>query len=199
MTWVKVCGLTARADVEAAVAAGADAVGFVNVLSSPRFVPLSTIADIAAGVRIQRILLTMDARPERVVAMLEQAGMSGVQPYGKDVGATAAAAAAAGFLVLHPVSVGDEIHLDEGTVGVPLLDTAVPGSLGGTGKVFNWELADGIGRRFVLAGGLGPGNVAAAVAAVEPWGVDASSGLERVPGVKDHSMVADFVAEAKGT
>jgi phosphoribosylanthranilate isomerase len=199
VTWVKVCGLTTEADVQAAVAAGADAVGFVNIRSSPRFIPVTEISRIAAGVEVHRILLTRDVAPEAAAALLAATGMSGIQPYGARAAEAAAAAAAAGYFVLQPVPVDRGFDLSAVEAGIPLLDTAVAGSLGGTGKVFNWELAAGIETKFVLAGGLGPANVAAAIGIAAPWGVDASSGLESAPGVKDHSMVAAFVAEAKRT
>ena len=83
--------------------------------------------------------------------------------------------------------------------GVPLLDAPSPTALGGTGRTFDWSVIADTRDRFVLAGGLGPSNVAAAIAQVRPWGVDASSGLERAPGKKDRGMVADFIAEAKKT
>ena len=79
---------------------------------------------------------------------------------------------------------------------LPLLDSD---SIGGTGTTFDWSWLDGLDRPFVLAGGLGPDNVAAAVERVRPWGVDASSGLESAPGVKDLAKVAAFVNKAKAT
>jgi phosphoribosylanthranilate isomerase len=79
-----------------------------------------------------------------------------------------------------------------------LLDTYVPNKLGGTGITFDWKLAVEARRygRIVLAGGLNPENVAAAISMVKPYAVDASSGLERSPGVKDHEKMARFVKEA---
>jgi phosphoribosylanthranilate isomerase len=79
-----------------------------------------------------------------------------------------------------------------------LLDTYVPNKLGGTGITFDWKLAVEAKRygRIVLAGGLNPQNVAAAISMVKPYAVDASSGLERSPGVKDHEKLAEFMREA---
>jgi phosphoribosylanthranilate isomerase len=74
-----------------------------------------------------------------------------------------------------------------------LLDTAVPGLHGGTGRTFDWPLAAGLGREVVNAGGLDPGNVAEAVRAARPWGVDVSSGIVSAPGVKDHEEMRRFV------
>jgi phosphoribosylanthranilate isomerase len=82
-------------------------------------------------------------------------------------------------------------------VGVrPLLDTAVGGSSGGSGRSFDWPRARQVPEA-VIAGGLGPDNVGLAIAAARPWGVDASSRLELEPGRKDHSKVAAFIEAAK--
>ena len=80
-----------------------------------------------------------------------------------------------------------------------LLDAFVPGEPGGTGRTFAWELAAGLARkrRVTLAGGLVPGNVAAAIAAVRPYAVDVASGVERAPGIKDEALVRAFITAAK--
>jgi len=197
VTWVKVCGLSTVADVEVAAEAGADAVGFVNVPASPRFVEIDQALRLAAATSLATVLLTMDEDPERVLRILEGGPITGVQPYGRRRRATAEAAAAAGYLVLFASHPGPDLDLDS-IPGVPLLDTRSGTKLGGSGQTFDWDMATGLGRDFVLAGGLGPDNVASAIARVEPWGVDASSGLERTPGIKDHGMVADFIERAKG-
>ena len=196
MTWVKVCGLTIAEDVSAAVAAGADAIGLVNVRSSPRFITLDTAFALADGVPVDAVLLTMDLEPDDVLEILHGGPLSGVQPYGRHRLETARAAEQAGYLVLFPSSPQAEL----GTVpGIPLLDTPSQSKLGGTGETFEWVMIGGVERDFVLAGGLGPDNVAEAVQTVRPWGVDASSGLEISPGRKDHGMVADFIERAKNS
>ncbi len=198
MTWVKVCGLTEMDDVAAAVAAGADAVGFVNVPSSPRFITTERVRFLAADVPVHTVLLTYDVAPEGMLPLLEETGVSGLQPYGQDRTEAAQMAYEAGYVVLYPEPVKTGIDVSS-LPGIPLLDTPSGTALGGTGRTFDWSVMDGVSDRFVLAGGLGPNNVAAAVAQVRPWGVDASSGLEQSPGKKDHGMVADFIAEAKKT
>jgi phosphoribosylanthranilate isomerase len=91
-----------------------------------------------------------------------------------------------------------DLAMDAIPVGqIPLLDTWSAERHGGTGSVFDWSLAEGLQRRFILAGGLGPENVAAAIRQVRPWGVDASSRLESSPGIKDAGKVAAFITEAK--
>lgn len=198
MTWVKVCGLTRRADVVAAVEAGADAVGFVLVAGTPRCIDMETVRELAADVPVSTVVLTHGLRPSDVEALFEATGADGVQPYGSAAAAVAAKAAELGALVLVP---GPPVERDWITAvpdgAYPLLDTPAPGTLGGTGRIFDWETSEGIERDFVLAGGLGPDNVGAAIGLALPWGVDASSRLESVVGVKDHGKVAAFVAEAK--
>ncbi|MDJ0498620.1 MAG: phosphoribosylanthranilate isomerase [Acidimicrobiia bacterium] len=198
MTWVKVCGLTNHEDVAVAVEAGADAIGLVNIETSPRYVSLAKAAGLAQGVPVHTVLLTIDAEPEHTLEFLEESGIDGVQPYGQRASEMARAATAGGYLVLNPQRAAPDLDLAL-TPGIPLLDTPSDTALGGTGRVFDWQLAESLTGRFVLAGGLGPDNVAAALAAVAPWGVDASSRLERVPGHKDRGMVADFVEKAKQT
>lgn len=198
MTWVKVCGLTTHEDVAVAVDAGADAIGLVNIETSPRYVPLEQAAALAQGVPIHTILLTMDAEPGPTLEFLKASGIDGVQPYGRLTSEMAAAAMANGYLVLNPQRAEPNIDLTL-IPGIPLLDTPSDETLGGTGRVFDWQLAKSLTGRFVLAGGLGADNVAEAVAMIAPWGVDASSRLERVPGRKDPGMVAAFVEKAKST
>lgn len=198
MTWVKVCGLTEEDDVAAVVNAGADAIGFVNVADSPRYVTLQRVAELARGIAIHTVLLTLDVPPDSVLQVLEDAGVSGIQPYGAHAAETAGRALDAGHLVLSPQRAVAGLQLG-GIPGIPLIDTPSDSKLGGTGQAFDWSLATGVHGRFVLAGGLGPHNVADAIDVVHPWGVDASSALEQSPGRKDHGMVTDFITKAKNT
>lgn len=196
MTWVKVCGLTNSEDVAVAVAAGADAVGFVNIEASPRFVTREEALELARGIPALTILLTLDVEPDEAASMIREGSIDGLQPYGHNADAAVRAVIESGGVALYPQAAGSAI---DSVPGIPLLDTPVEGALGGTGRTFDWRLASGFSGRFVLAGGLGPDNVAAAIAAVHPWGVDASSRLEHSPGRKDPSMVASFIEKAKAT
>jgi phosphoribosylanthranilate isomerase len=196
VTWVKVCGLTQEGDVAAAVEAGADAIGLVNVPASPRFVSLERARDLASDVPVHTILLTIDLAPEQATEVLASVGVDGIQPYGNWSDATARVVGDAGYIVLRPQRADRAFNQLE-MAGIPLLDTPSEVALGGTGRTFDWSIAAGLSYRFVLAGGLGPDNVADAVKLVAPWGVDASSGLEKSPGTKDHGMVADFITNAK--
>jgi phosphoribosylanthranilate isomerase len=105
-------------------------------------------------------------------------------------------AAEVGLFVLRPIDIDFQLSLIP-EAHVPLFDNRSGSNLGGTGLPFDHRRLPATDRRFVLAGGLGPDNVGAAIRATRPWGVDASSRLEARPGVKDHDLVARFVREAK--
>ena len=203
MTWVKICGLTLPEDVEVAVEAGADAVGFVLAPTSVRRVTVEQAAKLMADVPAMRILVTADAEPDDVLAAVAATGADGVQPHGLHSGAVAEVAAARGLLVLRPVAVsGAALRPEPRTIPtdqIPILDTSHARLHGGTGQAFDWSAIVRPERRFVLAGGLSADNVSEAVERVDPWGVDASSRLEMGPGIKDPAKVAAFIREAKRT
>jgi len=196
MTWVKVCGLSRAAEVEAAVAAGADAVGFVFYAPSPRNISPQEARALGTGAGIMTVAVTVDLDADMLLHLADIAGVQAVQPHGDNAGRAAAAALDAGLAVLRPVPVTGPVDLT-GISGaeLPLLDSD---SIGGTGVAFDWSWLADVDRRFVLAGGLGPDNVAEAISRVSPWGVDASSGLESAPGVKDLAKVTAYVEKAKG-
>lgn len=202
MTWVKVCGLSNEGDVDAAVEAGADAVGFVVAVGSPRRVSVEKAAALMHDVPILTVLVTRDASADRLEELVEATGADGVQPHGRHAADASSAAASAGRFVLRPIAMGGAAPEPDPTTvpepQVPLLDSAVDSAIGGTGTRFDWAKIPALERRFVLAGGLDPDNVAAAIAAVQPWGVDASSGLESSRGIKDRGRVVAFIEEAKG-
>ncbi len=197
MTWVKVCGLTRESDVSDAVDAGADALGFVLNATSPRCISTEQAAVLMDGVPALRILVTVDASQNAIADMVEKTGADGIQPHGLNAQAVALWAQQAGFFVLRPMAGGIPDEVPEGQI--PLLDSAARGRHGGTGVTLDWTAVARPERRFVLAGGLEPGNVAEAIATLRPWGVDASSGLESEPGIKDTARVAAFLEEAKRT
>lgn len=199
-TWVKVCGLTNADDVRVAVDAGADAVGFIIAPQSPRHVGVDVARRLARGVAAQPVLVSVDLSPEDVLATARTAGISGVQPHGRNAADACRAAVAAGLFVLQPFPVADPFEPPSVATGVvPLFDTADAQRHGGTGRTFRWDLVAGYPGDFVIAGGLGPDNVAAAVAATGAFGVDASSRLEAAVGRKDSGKVTAFIQEAKRT
>ena len=110
MTWVKVCGLTRREDVEAAVAAGADAVGFVIAPESPRRTDPATVAELAAGIDAMAVLVTVDLKPAELIEAVAIAGVDGVQPHGRHSDIAATTARDLGLFVLRPVAVRDYLE-----------------------------------------------------------------------------------------
>ena len=199
MIWVKTCGLRTEADVAAAVDAGADAVGFVLAPDSPRRVTAARAQELARGLPVLSVIVTVDLTPAGLLAAVASTGARGVQPHGKHRKEAAGAAEREGLFVLYPLAVRGLVDLSEVPDGqTPLLDSFRPGMHGGTGESFDWDVLRGLERHYVLAGGLGPDNVAAAVQSAAPWGVDASSGLESSPGVKDPVLIRDFVEIARG-
>lgn len=195
-TFVKVCGLKTHADVEAAVAAGADAVGFVWYRPSPRHLDLDDIRRLASTTTLPTVLVTAGLESATLLTAAGATGVDAVQPHGAAAAVSAAAARHVGLVVIHPIPAGAEVgrlHGDD----LLLVDAPDPELIGGRGEIFDWDLAATIERPFLLAGGLDPTNVAAAIEQVRPFGVDASSGLESSPGVKDADLIRRFVQEAK--
>lgn len=201
MTWVKICGMTSREAVETAVDAGADAIGLVLHEDSPRAVTLDRARDLARDLPIASFVVTVDLTPEEAITAARAVGASGIQAHGEHSLDVAAVAVEAGLLSIVPVPVGSGgLRFPLGEVpetSTLLFDTASARVHGGTGVTFDWELLADPGRPFVLAGGLDPDNVAQAIGAVRPYGVDASSRLESEPGVKDLSRIVAFVEAAK--
>ena len=195
MTWVKVCGLSRPEDVEAATQAGADAIGFVFYSGSPRLVTVDRARDLGGDFAGLKVAVTVGLAPTELLRLAQDAQVDAVQPYGAEAHAAAKAASREGLKVLFPVVVHGSPELAGlPEAAVPLLDSS---ELGGSGVAFDWGMAKGVGRAFVLAGGLSADNVGDAIARLRPWGVDASSGLESTPGVKDPVKLAAFVEKAK--
>lgn len=197
--FVKICGVTTEEDALLAVAMGADAVGFNFVPSSQRFLAASRAADIVK--RLPPEILTVgifrDEAPARVVELTNQAGLRAAQLHGRETAEETRWVRARVPVVIRAFPGGDPALAKAADYGadIVMLDSASPGS----GKVFDWSLAEGApsGLRLLLAGGLTPDNVAEAIDRVRPWGVDVASGVESSPGVKDPSLVRRFIRAAK--
>lgn len=207
---IKICGLTRPADVTAAVEAGADALGLVFVPASPRALEPAQAAALVTDLPpfITLIGLFMDPQPAQVEAVLAAVPLDQLQVHGTE---SAAACARYGRPYIKTVPLGettDPQRLYDAAAAHPraralLIDGHGVGELGGQGRRVG-RLADGrrwgevLARPLVLAGGLAPGNVAAAVAAAAPAAVDVSSGIERAPGIKDPALMRRFVEEVRG-
>jgi phosphoribosylanthranilate isomerase len=199
---VKVCGLTSPVDALAAIRFGADAAGFVFFGGSPRVVEPADAAMISAQLpkTILKVGVFVDEEPERLRTIASMAQLDVVQLHGNE--SPEYCAALKDLRVWKAVRVGEDFDpksLTEYHVEAFLLDTASGDAYGGTGRTFPWPkaLAAKEYGKIILAGGLDGGNVADAIRAVDPWGVDASSKLESKPGVKDHERVKAYVETAK--
>jgi len=201
MVRVKICGITNEEDALHAAACGADALGFVFYAGSPRCVTPEQVRAISEVLPpfVTRVGLFVNEAPERIRQVAEVCGLDVIQLHGDE---PPAACQLPPYRVIKGVRPRSEADLDvlaTYPVAALLVDAAVPGEYGGTGQRADWQLAAQLAatRRVILAGGLTPGNVAAAVRTVRPYGVDVASGVEQAPGRKDPEKVAQFIRMAK--
>ena len=183
-----------------ATALGADAVGFVFAPSA-RQVSVGTVRDIVKRLppEVVTVGVFRDQSPRMVIDTVLDAGLRAAQLHGHETPADAAEIRPYCQALIVALAAGDPAlaHVDDFGADAIMLDSPVPGS----GKVFDWSLAEGVptGRRIILAGGLTPANVADAVREVQPWGVDVSSGVEVTgdPSRKDPRKVQAFIRAAR--
>ncbi|HEX2382600.1 MAG TPA: phosphoribosylanthranilate isomerase [Acidimicrobiales bacterium] len=196
--FVKICGITSEEDALLAVAMGADSVGFVFA-PSPRQVAAGVVRDVVR--RLPPEVLTVgvfrDESAQRVVDLVNGTGLRAAQLHGGETADQTAWVRKRVPFVIKAFAAGDPAleHADDFGADAILVDSHAPGS----GEVFDWSLAEGapLNRRVILAGGLTPENVAEAIGAVRPWGVDVSTGVESSAGHKDARKVREFVMNAR--
>lgn len=206
MTKIKICGVTQADDASRVAAAGVDYIGLNFWPSSKRYLSPERAPIVAAAARAAGPVLLVgvfvNASLDHIAAIARDVVLDVIQLHGdespEDVVAVAQATGRAVWKAIAVGEAGDLARLDAWPVDAILLDAPAAGR-GGAGKVFDWSLARDARRmhatrRLVLAGGLGPHNVAAAIGAVDPWAVDVASGVESAPGIKDAAKVAAFVA-----
>jgi phosphoribosylanthranilate isomerase len=203
MVRVKICGITNLGDALRAARAGADALGFIFAPESPRRVGLARAAAICRRLPpfVARVGVFVNPSRAEVRRAVAACGLDAVQLHGEEAPAACRGVPAAVIKAFRPRRPSDLRALRRYRVGAWLVDAfAAGGRRGGTGRVADWGLARRaarMGRPLILSGGLGPSNVAAAIRAVKPWGVDACSGVERAPGRKDAAKLAAFVRRAR--
>ena len=201
--FIKICGITRLEDAQAAVAAGANALGFVFWPKSPRYIEPAKARGIVATLppSIHAVGVFVDQAAADVNRIAEEVGLSQVQLHGDE---TKKYVQEMKRPVIKAVAVGVEESAVLGTwpseVTV-LLDVHDPVRKGGTGKVIDWVVAAEIAklRPIILAGGLTPENVGEAIARVRPYGIDVSSGVEAQPGIKDHKRLAALFEAVHGS
>ncbi|GAA0762461.1 phosphoribosylanthranilate isomerase [Ideonella azotifigens] len=196
MTRIKICGLTREADVDDAVAAGADAVGLVLYAKSPRAVTAARAGELARRLPpfVTPVLLFVNASAQEVRAGLEEVPMALLQFHGDEL-ADDCASFGRPFLRAARMAPGFDL-LDFAArhpqAAALLLDAHVEG-YGGGGKAFDWSLIPAnVPRPLVLSGGLNPANVIDGILHVRPWAVDVSSGVEAAKGIKDAALMHRF-------
>lgn len=209
---VKICGLSTRETLDAALEAGADMVGFVLFPASPRHVNLlamSKLAEAARG-RADIVVLTVDADDATIGAIVETVRPDWLQLHGQEsVERTAAIRALSGVKVMKVLPVAGRDDLDGvgsyAAVADRLLFDAKPPTHatrpGGLGTTFDWQLLQPLDLpvRFMVSGGLDADNVADALRITRASGVDVSSGVECAPGVKDPDLIRAFIRASRAS
>lgn len=195
-TRIKICGLTREADVDAAVQAGADAVGFVCYQKSPRHVSPARAAELARRLPpfVTPVALLVDASDAEIAAAVAALPLALLQFHGDE---TPQRCQAAGRPYLRAARMSEGFDLLDfatqfSNAQAILLDAHVEG-YGGGGKVFDWSLIPAnVPSPVVLSGGLHAGNVTEGILQVRPWAVDVSSGVEAAKGIKDAVLIRRF-------
>jgi phosphoribosylanthranilate isomerase len=220
--WIKICGNTNLEDASLAAQLGADAVGFVFA-PSPRQVTAAQVAAITPHLpsHIERIGVFHSSDAQQIAAIVHEAGLTAVQLHGT-LDLPLAQRLAEEFTgsvriiqTLHwtvaPATESPAARLASqieriarlGFAGRILIDSKVGAATGGTGVAFDWTASRALfssapsGLHLIVAGGLNPQNVARAIARLNPWGVDVSSGIESSPGRKDPALLALFIQSAR--
>jgi phosphoribosylanthranilate isomerase len=202
MVKVKICGITNLEDAMAAVDFGADALGFVFFKDSPRHVAPEDAADIIKRLPsfVQTVGVVVNESPENLERMISESGVDVMQLHGDESpeNCRSSRRVIKGIRIKSLESLSPlESYKD--VVSAFLLDAYAPDALGGTGRLFNWDIAVEAKRfgKIILAGGLTFENVADAVRYVAPYAVDVSSGVEAGKGKKDHEKMRLFIERAK--
>jgi phosphoribosylanthranilate isomerase len=205
MTLVKICGITNLDDAVAAVAAGADALGFNFYKPSPRYITPHAAREIIE--QLPNSILNVgvfvnEVSPEIVRHIANESGVTALQLHGDESPDYSRELAASQYVIkVFAVSNDFDTRVTESyQVDAIMLDTKHNTLRGGTGRAFDWSVAQRVSKivpKLFLAGGLSPENVADAIESVHPYGVDACSSLEDRPGKKNEERMRAFVAAAR--
>lgn len=196
MTLVKICGITSLDDALAAVEAGADALGFNFYTRSPRYISPANAREIIDRLpsSILKVGVFVNEKLPSLQTIASEANLTAVQLHGDESPEYCSDLAAT--YVIKAFGARDNLDLSNYKVDAIMLDTKDELLRGGTGRVFDWSIAQRAGNsipKLFLAGGLSPENVAEAIATVKPYAVDACSSLEETPGKKNHARMRAFV------
>ncbi|MDF1693376.1 MAG: phosphoribosylanthranilate isomerase [Zhongshania sp.] len=197
-TRVKICGITRAEDAEAAISAGADALGFVFYAKSPRALTAAQAALIIARLPpfVSKVGLFVNANADDVREVLATCSLDLLQFHGDE---TAGYCESFAKPYMKALRMRDDIDLTAqlaaySSAAAILLDSYKAGVPGGTGEVFNWErIPSELSLPLVLAGGLRPNNAGAAILACRPYALDVSGGVESAPGIKCADAMTRFI------
>ncbi len=204
---VKICGITNLIDAKNALNLGADFIGFINIEYSPRFLKINEIEEISRELsdseRSKSVLLTQEESIDGIVSSCAKAGFKIIQPYANISSSDLNKLRSLGYKIFKPLRVAsyeslDEIEAYQNAADLVILDTKSndPELLGGSGKVFDWEIfnkaKDDYPLDFALAGGLSAENISEAIRVTQPYMVDLSSGVESKPGIKSLTKLKDL-------
>jgi phosphoribosylanthranilate isomerase len=206
---IKICGIKTLQDAQAAIEAGADMLGFNFYPKSPRYISPDDCAPITTALvkqspDVKFVGVFVDAPIEGIRKVMEHCGLHRAQLAGDEPPEMLSELGGRAFKAIRPKDVDEVIaalrrYLASSQDPAYLIDAAVKGEFGGTGQTADWGLAASLSKRLpiLLAGGLTPRNVRAAIDQVNPWGVDVASGVESAPGVKDFQKMSIFVRAAR--
>jgi len=209
MTRIKICGLTRKQDALLAAELGADAVGFVFAPGSKRKADPEAVAEIIAELPpfVTTVGVFQNQPIEEVRKIARDCALDAVQLHGDEDFSYLNALGDLGTKTYRAfaLSCREDLskirHFSDPPPRAFLLDACSGGQTGGTGKTFDWNWAVEAKKfgKVILAGGLGPDNVAQAIKAVRPWCVDSASGTEKAPGIKDQKLLQSFISAVKTT
>ncbi len=200
--WVKFCGITRLEDAIFAQEMGADAIGFIFT-KSPRQVSASVVHDICSQLRnITKVGVFVNESPENIQQIKKYCGLDFVQLHGDEKPQFCSNFKGNYTKALRVKSINDLEYIDQYKEAWKIvLDAFVPGQRGGTGKVIQMDILKQIKNidRIILAGGLKPDNINSILSHIIPFGVDVSSGVETLPGIKDHNKMYQFFNKIRGS
>jgi len=204
MTKIKICGIRTVNDALAAMDAGADLIGFNFYPKSPRYISVGYCRDIMSVMRkyaqITYVGVFVNASAAQVRATMETCALSLAQLHGDENSEMVQSLDGRAFKAFRGAAdVETDKRMITDSAPAFLIDAAIKGAYGGTGVTADWSIAAELAQHYplLLAGGLTPENVTAAVQQVKPWGVDVASGVESSPGVKDTNKMKAFVHEVR--
>ncbi len=198
---VKICGITSKKDAQAAVDAGADAIGLVFYPGSPRYVDIQLAGEITEGLcpLVLLVGLFVNQPPEEIERVCQAVPLNMLQFHGKE-SVSECEHYGLPYIKAVGVSGGRDIGAMASAYGSAraiLLDKFDSHAHGGTGQTFDWSQAPSLGQPMILAGGLTVENVVSGIKTLKPSAVDVSSGVESAPGIKDMKKVKRFIEVAK--